>query len=140
MGWSVVGTVAATLDGTLLFDFGNEAVAKTAMLPRLPLRTWPPSERAAALRREGAFDHAPKDQHVDLRIAPMGRSIGRHRHRRRGWVGAPRLDPGDGPGLKLGYDPGGDVVIEARPVAAGSRVGMMSGIAALRDGRRETPS
>ncbi|NJB99530.1 hypothetical protein GGR89_003874 [Sphingomonas trueperi] len=68
-----------------------------------PLRDMPP------------LDHRrPEDQHIDPRIAPPGRGIGRHRTATRRSI--PRLHPGQPPLLQLGNHPSSHLGIEARPV------------------------
>jgi len=65
-------------------------------------------------------DSAPEDQHVDAGIAPAGRGILRQGQRRGHARSSPGLHPGQAPGLEVGDDPVGDLVVEVRAVTRGS--------------------
>src|SRR5208337_2959126 len=79
------------------------------------------AERAPALAGEAVLDDgAPKDEDVHAGIAAPGGCVVRHSERRLRRRRAPGLDPGHAPGLQLGDDPGGDFVVKARPVGAGT--------------------
>ena len=79
------------------------------------------AEREPALARETMLDDGPpEDEHVDAGIAALGRGVLRHGQWRLNRRRAPRLDPGQPPGLQLGDDLVGDFLIEARPVLAGA--------------------
>src|SRR3546814_19388044 len=80
-------------------------------------------------------DRAPQDQDIDARIVARGQGVARQAGT--GAAGrSPWLDPRQAPGLKLGNDPPGHLVIEVRPVlgltifartlAAGTTVGGFS--------------
>src|SRR5271166_4881072 len=85
-------------------------------------------ERAPALAGEAVLDDgAPEDEHVHARIAAPGGGVFRHSERRLRRCCAPGLDPGHAPGLQLGDDLGGDFVVKARPVGAGTGWSSLSG-------------
>jgi hypothetical protein len=78
-------------------------------------------EREPVLGTEAALNHcAPKDQDIDSRVVTLGRRVPRHRKRRFGCHGSPRLDSAHTAGLQLSDDLVGDFLIETRPVPTGT--------------------
>ena len=82
-------------------------------------------------------DRAPKDEHVDPRIAAASGGVLWHGERRGNAARSPGLNPRQPSRLEFGDDLVGDFLIEARPVLAGASVNGRCDIAGLRDGRRE---
>lgn len=131
--------VAASFDGARLFGLGYEAVSvndrgAALALAHAAARLKRLFEREPALRRIAMFDHrAPQDQHIDARVTPGRKRVARETGAGRAAVAIgtsrgtgcrPRLNPRETTCLKLGDDPGGDLVIE---VDAG-RFGLASGL------------
>ncbi len=123
----------AALAGPFAFIIGYEAVGvddgdAARSLPDIAAKAKRLAECEPALAGKTVLDNrAPEDQDIDPGIAPAGRCILRHGQRRLRCRGAPGLDPGNPAGLQLGDDLAGDVVIEVRPVGAGTGMGGLSG-------------
>ena len=95
------------------------------------------AEGDPALDRETMLDHRPpEDQHIDPRIVSASGRVLRHGERRFRRRRPPRLDPGHAARLKLADDLGGDFVVEARPVGAGTGA---SGVSGHRGSPRRAP-
>ena len=123
----------AGLARPLLLVVGNEAVGiddggAVLALADIAAEDERLAEGQPALDREAVLDHGPpEDQHIDPGIVPAGGGVLRHGERRLRRRRAPGLDPGHAAGLQLGDDLGGDFVVEARPVGAGTSASGMSG-------------
>src|SRR3546814_878960 len=133
--------VATLARSPLFLRLGSEAVGiddghATLALADAPACFLRLPEGQPRLRRPAMLDdRAPQDQDIDARIVARGQGVARQAGT--GAAGrSPWLDPRQAPGLKLGNDPPGHLVIEVRPVlgltifartlAAGTTVGGFS--------------
>src|SRR5262249_46631649 len=83
---------------------------------------WGLAESEPILGAESPIDDcAPQDEHIDPRVVAMSCRILRHRERRFGRHGPPRLDPRYAAGLQLGDDLVGDFLIQAPSVSPRAR-------------------